>query len=89
MQKVKITVTGRVQGVGFRYYCLKLAEELDIKGAVWNNEDGTVTILAQADSETLSLFQKKIRKGNQWVKVTYLNIETDNSENFNDFKIKN
>ena len=43
MKKVRLIVSGRVQGVGFRYSTYALALELgDIYGRVWNNDDGTV-----------------------------------------------
>ena len=52
MQKVKMIAQGRVQGVGFRWGVYTLALELGgITGRVWNNDDGTVEILAQAESQ--------------------------------------
>ncbi len=58
MRKVKMIASGRVQGVGFRWSVQYLAMEIgDITGRVWNNEDGTVTILAQSENaEKLSHF---------------------------------
>ncbi|WP_172929749.1 acylphosphatase, partial [Streptococcus sp. 2001] len=51
MQKVRMIAQGRVQGVGFRWGVYSLALEIGgITGRVWNNDDGTVEILAQADS---------------------------------------
>ena len=51
MQKVRMIAQGRVQGVGFRWGVYTLALEIGgITGRVWNNDDGTVEILAQADS---------------------------------------
>ena len=45
MQKVRLLVSGRVQGVGFRYSTYALALEIgDIYGRVWNNDNGTVEI---------------------------------------------
>ena len=37
MFKVKMIVSGRVQGVGFRYFVIISARELGILGRVWNN----------------------------------------------------
>lgn len=51
MFKVKMIVSGRVQGVGFRYFVIISARELGILGRVWNNDDGTVEILAQTEDE--------------------------------------
>ena len=42
MQKVRLLVSGRVQGVGFRYSTYALALDIgEIYGRVWNNDDGT------------------------------------------------
>lgn len=49
MKKVRLLVSGRVQGVGFRYATYALALDMgDIYGRVWNNSDGTVEILVQS-----------------------------------------
>lgn len=92
MKKVRLIVSGRVQGVGFRYSTYALALELgDIYGRVWNNDDGTVEILAQSeDSAKIAKFIQEIRKGpSQWAKVTYVDVEIANFENFTDFRIAN
>lgn len=92
MRKVKMIASGRVQGVGFRWSVQFLAMDIgEIYGRVWNNEDGTVTILAQSDnSEKLSKFIHEIRKGpSRMSKVTYLDVTMDHFEDFTDFKMSN
>lgn len=91
MHKVKIIASGRVQGVGFRWSVLFLAQQIgDIYGRVWNNEDGTVGIYAQSHSqEKLSQFIHDIRKGpSRFSKVTYVDVTLAHFEDFDDFKIK-
>ena len=51
MNKVKLNATGHVQGVGFRYTTFQLAKQLNIKGTVKNENDGSVTIFAQSDDK--------------------------------------
>ncbi|MDO5078219.1 acylphosphatase [Streptococcus minor] len=92
MRKVKMIASGRVQGVGFRWSVQFLAMDIgEIYGRVWNNEDGTVTILAQSDnSEKLSKFIHEIRKGpSRMSKVTYLDVTMAHFEDFTDFKMSN
>lgn len=92
MQKVKMIAQGRVQGVGFRWGVYSLALELGgITGRVWNNDDGTVEILAQAESSaTMAKFIQEIRKGpTSFSDVTYLNVELSNFPSYSDFKIAN
>jgi acylphosphatase len=43
----RLVVSGRVQGVGFRYFVLQAAEPLGITGFVRNLRDGTVEIVAE------------------------------------------
>lgn len=47
MKRVLINVTGKVQGVCFRRFTQTKANELSITGYVMNNENGSVSILAQ------------------------------------------
>ena len=92
MQKVKMNAQGRVQGVGFRWGVYSLALELGgITGRVWNNDDGTVEILAQAESSaTMAKFIQEIRKGpTSFSDVTYLDVELSNFPSYSDFKIAN
>ena len=53
----RIVVTGRVQGVGFRWSAASLARGLGVAGTVRNREDGAVEIEARADRETLERFR--------------------------------
>ena len=63
MQKVRMIAQGRVQGVGFRWGVYRLATEIGgITGRVWNNEDGTVEILAQAENSALMLPWQNLSK---------------------------
>ena len=92
MKKVRLIVSGRVQGVGFRYSTYAIALQIgDIYGRVWNNDDGTVEILAQSqDAAKMAKFIQEVRKGpSQWAKVTYVDVKMDNSEDFKDFSIAN
>ncbi len=84
MQKVRLLVSGRVQGVGFRYSTYALALDIgDICGRVWNNDDGTVEI-------KLAKFIQEVRKGpSKWSKVTYVDVTMANFSNYSDFRMAN
>ena len=47
--KVNLTISGKVQGVGFRYFVLRQAQELSINGWVCNKFNGDVEALAQGE----------------------------------------
>ncbi|HDO25515.1 MAG TPA: carbamoyltransferase HypF, partial [Nitrospirae bacterium] len=59
--RLKIRITGLVQGVGFRPFIYRLANELGLRGYVLNDPLG-VTIEAEAEKEKLDEFLVKIDK---------------------------
>ena len=63
MKRLSIVVHGRVQGVGFRYFALEIADLLKISGWTRNTSEGDVEIEAQGDETQLNLFIDKIKKG--------------------------
>lgn len=56
-------VHGRVQGVGFRYFVVREAQQLGLTGWVRNRPDGTVETEAVGDEATLERFVAAVRKG--------------------------
>jgi acylphosphatase len=56
-------VSGRVQGVGYRYFTLRSAEALGVSGFVRNLEDGRVEVIGEASEEVLAEFEGKLRQG--------------------------
>lgn len=68
MQGVRLLVSGRVQGVGFRVYTKRLADQLGITGAVWNTRHGHVEILAGHPTQgVLESFVKQVSDGPGYV----------------------
>ncbi|ARD06545.1 acylphosphatase [Lactobacillus amylolyticus] len=62
METWKLVVSGLVQGVGFRWSVLNYAQSLGINGTVKNNADSTVTIILQADKQTVNSFIQNLPK---------------------------
>jgi acylphosphatase len=56
IKQVYILISGRVQGVGFRYFALHKAQELNITGWAKNTPDGKVEIEASGLPENLNTF---------------------------------
>jgi acylphosphatase len=63
VKRLAITVTGRVQGVGFRYFAKDAADSLGIAGWVRNNFDRVVECEAQAEEKDLEQFVSTLREG--------------------------
>ena len=61
--RLDATVIGRVQGVGFRYFALREAMELDLTGWVANTMDGSVRCVAEGPRERLELLLDRLRAG--------------------------
>lgn len=76
MNASKMIVTGRVQGVGFRYYIYKLALKHNVKGTVRNLDDGSVEIICLTDHQ--ELFITEIKRGNGFSRVDDLHVEKIN-----------
>ena len=53
---------GRVQGVGFRYTVLNIAQEYDVTGYVRNLSDGRVELVAEGTKGELNSLVEKIKQ---------------------------
>ena len=69
MKRYYVIVEGRVQGVGFRYFCMRTAQELGLTGTVRNMLNGMVEIYVQGKEPQLFVFLDTIKKGDRWVQV--------------------
>jgi len=61
--RLEATVRGRVQGVGFRYFVVRRAMELDLVGWVANASDGSVALVAEGLPEALDDLEAGLRIG--------------------------
>ena len=62
-------VSGRVQGVGYRFFVEHWAEQLGIAGYVKNLWDGTVEAYAIGDAESLEQFKLRLAEGPRSARV--------------------
>lgn len=59
----RFLVGGRVQGVGFRYFALRQARAIGIRGWVRNLPDGRVEVHAEGAETALRRFAAALRQG--------------------------
>ncbi|MGP3667514.1 MAG: carbamoyltransferase HypF [Candidatus Bathyarchaeota archaeon] len=59
--RAEITVTGIVQGVGFRPFVYRTAVKENLKGFIRNCGDATVEIIVEGNKESIKRFMKSIR----------------------------
>lgn len=63
MQRIQLVVTGRVQGVGFRWFLVRQALALGLGGEVRNRSDGAVVVEAEGRRESLERLLEAAREG--------------------------
>ena len=63
MPSAHLLISGRVQGVGFRWFVRVVARQLELRGWVRNREDGAVEIAAAGPQEKLDELRKQVGRG--------------------------
>ncbi len=90
LKRIEAEISGRVQGVGFRYYVIDKAEILGITGWVANLPDGGVKTVAVGEEELIHDFLLYLKKGPSSARVedvVYRITDTDANE-FSSFDIR-
>lgn len=91
MYKQQYFISGKVQGVGFRFFTEQIANNMKLKGFVKNLNDGRVEIVAFFNTnEQMKKFEKLLKNGNKYSNIE--NIEKKPLDEgypfqFNSFKI--
>lgn len=85
-----LIISGRVQGVGFRHFTYKTAQELGIKGWVKNLRDGTVETVFTGLPENVFTMKERLKEGPPRARVQHIEeMEmTTDPDNFQDFSIR-
>lgn len=69
---INARVTGRVQGVGFRYAVARTARDLGLTGWVRNTVDGAVEVWAQGDADVVDGFVRFLHVGPSAARVDHV-----------------
>lgn len=86
---ITATVTGRVQGVGYRYAVVHVARELGLVGWVRNAPDGSVEAWAQGDEPVLGRFIAFLRQGPRSARVRSVDVlSVDPDDSLNGFAVR-
>lgn len=75
MTSRRVTVTGRVQGVGFRWFVRAAAETAGVSGWVRNRRDGAVVAELHGSADAVSQVTAAMRRGPHNARVEQLTIE--------------
>ena len=61
--RLHAVVTGRVQGVGFRWFVRERAARLDLAGWVRNLADGRVELEAEGEADAIGALKRDLARG--------------------------
>ena len=84
----RYVVSGRVQGVGFRYFVRTQAKKMNVRGWVRNLSDGRVEAVATADPEILGIFESSLRSGPPLSAVDGVEVSDEAAADFPSFEVK-
>jgi len=83
-----ITVTGQVQGVGYRYFAMRQANLLGITGYVKNKSDGSVELEAEGGREIIENFLAILEQGPGYGSVDNVEVRYEPySAKYNKFSV--
>ncbi len=88
MIHLNITIHGRVQGVGFRFYAMEMAYKFGVRGFVANLSDGTVYAEAEGEPKGVTEFLAWCRRGPIGAHVTGVTSEEGPVSGFTSFDIR-
>jgi len=84
----RLIVSGRVQGVAFRYYARDAAREVGAKGWVRNLADGRVEAVLEGDPQTVNSLVQWFHRGSPASRVEHVRVfEEVPTGEFSDFDI--
>ena len=86
--RAHVLISGRVQGVAYRYFAEKYAKSFGITGWVKNLYDGRVEVLAEGDRNDLDCFLARLKEGPRLALIEDFDVTWEEFANeFQDFQI--
>jgi acylphosphatase len=84
----RVVVRGEVQGVGFRWACVRAAEALGVQGWVRNRTDGGVEAVVEGDADAVEQLVAWVRRGPSHAHVTSADVTEEEPEGLRGFRIE-
>ena len=85
---VHIVISGRVTGVGYRFWFSRRSEELGLKGYVRNRFDGKVEAHVCGEQGAVDQIVQEAWSGSRWSKPTHVKVARTPRQNFTQFQIR-
>ena len=77
MKRVRVTVSGRVQAVGYRWACREEARRRGVGGQIRNLPDGRVEAVFEGPGDQVDAMIEWCHRGPSWADVTSVEIEDE------------
>ena len=88
LKAYQLLISGRVQGVGFRYFTSQIAQKYQVNGWVRNLSDGRVEAVFNCSPEIFSKILQELQQGPPTGSVTNIeNLEVPEPQEFDEFAI--
>ena len=75
IKRYHVIVEGRVQGVGFRSFCMMTASKYKLTGSVKNLYNGMVEIFVQGEDQKIDSFLQEVQEGNRFIRVDNMSVK--------------
>ncbi len=86
---VELTVSGKVQGVNFRWFTVLAGRDLSLTGYAKNRSNGTVEVIAEGNRTNIEKLIEKVKQGPALSRVDEVEITwLENSDQFENFEIQ-
>lgn len=87
--RIHAIVSGIVQGVGFRYFVIRHADDLGLKGWVRNTMQGEVEVVVEGTRSALEQFLLHLKSGPQSAHVSNVDVNWQSATGeFSNFQVK-
>jgi acylphosphatase len=89
IERLEATISGRVQGVGFRWFVRSNAARLKLTGWTANQPDGSVKVVAEGHATALDDLQRVLKDGPPGSAVEHVNASRAQATgDFQNFEIR-
>lgn len=85
---VHLRIEGRVQGVGYRLWTERMAQELGLDGWVRNRRDGSVEAMFQGSPGAVAQMVELCREGPAEARVTEVEVLGETADAFTGFEVR-
>ena len=86
--RARARIEGVVQGVGFRWFILRTAQQYGLTGWVRNLSDGSVQVEAEGMRELVEAFLEQARSGPRFSRVTSVSVDWVTAQLDTSFEVK-